>query len=317
MKFKDYYSILGVERGASAADVKKAYRALAQKYHPDVSKEADAEARFKEIAEAYQTLKDPAKRAAYDELGAHSPGEEFRPPPNWGQKNSDQNFSFEDLDLADLFAGLSRQKAHGARHARQPPIAGQDYEVSANISIEDAYQGALLDLNLSLPDYDDSGRLRRVAHALKARIPKGATDGQRLRLPGKGGRGVNGGRSGDLYLTIVLNPHSLFRVSGHDVYVDLPLSPWEAALGATVEVPTLGGTVQLKVPAGTAAGQALRLAKRGLPLPRGGSGDQFAIAKIVLPKILSESERKLFEQLADISEFAPRANITAEPADAT
>ena len=317
MKFKDYYSILGVERGASAVDIKKAYRALAQKYHPDVSKEADAEARFKEIAEAYQALKDPTKRAAYDQLGAHAPGEEFRPPPNWGQKNSDQNFSFEDLDLADLFAGVSRQKAHGARHAGQPPIPGQDYEVSASISLEDAYGGALLDLNLSLPDYDDSGRLRRVSHALKARIPKGAIDGQRLRLPGKGGRGLNGGRSGDLYLTIVLIPHSQYRASGHDIYVDLLLSPWEAVLGATVEVPTLGGTVQLKVPAGTAAGQALRLAKRGLPIPHGGSGDQFAIAKIVLPKSLTERERKLFEELAATSNFAPRVNVTPEHVDAT
>ena len=313
MKYKDYYATLGVERTVSAADLKKAYRRLAQKHHPDVSKEPGTEARFKDVAEAYQTLKDPQKRAAYDQLGAHSSGEEFHPPPGWGTRHSGNDSSFENLDLADLFAGLAAGRADGARRGALPPLPGQDYEVSASISLEDAYNGALIDLNLSLPEYDADGRLRRVPQTIHARVPKGATDGQRLRLPGKGGHGLNGGRAGDLYLTIALQPNRLFRASGHDLYMDLPLTPWEAALGATVDIPTLGGTVQLKVPENTPAGRALRLAKRGLPLPQGGSGDLLATVRIVLPTVLTEPQRALLKELGATSSFAPRAHFLQEP----
>ena len=312
MKYKDYYAALGVERGASDADIKKAYRKLAHKYHPDVSKEPDAEAKFKEMGEAYQTLKDPQKRAAYDQLGAHSPGEDFRPSADWGEQYSGKSGAFDDIDFADLFAGLAGGRRRGATRDGSVSFPGQDYEVTASITLEDAYHGALIDLDLSLPEYDTEGRLRRVPRAFKARVPKGATDGQRLRLPGKGGHGFNGGRDGDLYLTIALQPHQLYRVSGHDLYIDLPLAPWEAALGATVEVPTLGGAVQLKVPAGTAAGHALRLAKRGLPRPHEGSGDLFAVVQIVLPRTLTDRERTLFEALAAASSFAPRAAFMQE-----
>jgi curved DNA-binding protein len=312
VKFKDYYASLGLERGASEAEIKKAYRKLAHKYHPDVSKEAGAEARFKEIAEAYQTLKDPEKRAAYDQLGRHASGEEFRPPPDWGQRYAGQGASFEGIDLADLFAGLASGRAHGAGRGAPMSFPGEDYELRASISIEQAYHGTMLDLNLSMPEYDAEGRMVRVPRAFKVRVPKGATDGQRLRLPGKGGRGFNGGRDGDLYLTIALQPHRLYRAKGHDLHLDLPLAPWEAALGAAVAVPTPGGTVQLKIPAGTAAGQTLRLAGRGLPRPGGGSGDLLAVARIVMPQTLTARERELLTEWAAASSFAPRAEMMPE-----
>jgi curved DNA-binding protein len=316
MKYKDYYSALGVERAASAADIKNAYRKLARKHHPDVSKEAGAEERFKDISEAYRTLKDPEKRKAYDELGSHPSGEEFRPPPDWGQQFGGGGFSFEDLDLSDLFERFAAGRHRGQRQGRSTSAAGQDYEVTAHITLEDAFRGAMLDLSLTVPEYDDQGRLQRVPRIFKVRIPKGATEGQRLRVPGKGGKGINGGRDGDLYLNIALHPHPLFRASGHDLYLDLPLAPWEAALGATVQVPTLAGPVALKVPSGTRAGQKLRLTGRGLPRPREGAGDLFAVAQIVVPMALSERERTLFKELADVSTFNPRGHFEQEASHA-
>lgn len=300
MKYTDYYAALGVERGASAEEIKKAYRRLAQKYHPDVSKEPEAEARFKEIAEAYQTLKDPEKRAAYDALGARPQGEEFRPPPEWTRQHAGgaADFSFEDLDFADLFSRFGARG--GGFRAGDGAMPGQDFEIPVEISIEDAFNGTTLELNLSMPEYDASGRLRRVPHVVKARIPPGAVDGQRLRLPGKGGKGFNGGRPGDLYLDITLKPHPVYRAAGHDLYVDLRLKPWEAALGASVPVQTPGGEVNLKVPAGTSSGQKLRLGGRGLPRPRGTPGDLFAVAQIVVPAQLTPRERELYEQLRDL-----------------
>ena len=312
MKFADYYAALGVERGASPEVIKKAYRRLAQKHHPDVSKEPGAEARFKEIAEAYQTLKDPEKRAAYDELGTRPQGEEFRPPPDWTRQHGggSEQFSFDDVDFADLFSRF------GARGSRGGPFAsgngqmpGQDFEVPVQISIEDAFRGTTLNLQLSMPEYDASGQLRRVPHAVKARIAPGAVDGQRLRLPGKGGKGAGGGRGGDLYLNISLKPHHLYRATDHDLYLDLPLAPWEAALGASVEVPTLAGTVNLKVPAATQTGQKLRLAGRGLPKPRGGAGDLFAVAQIAVPTQLSDRERELYGLLKESAQSNPRRHF--------
>ena len=315
MKYKDYYAVLGVERNADTDAIKKAYRKLAHKYHPDVSKDPAGEEKFKEIADAYQTLKDAEKRAAYDQLGSHQPGQEFQPPPDWGKQFGDTHSSFDDIDLSDLFAGLAGGGRRGSGGAIRMP--GQDYEVTAHITLEDACRGATVDLDLAVPQYDEHGRLHRVPRSFKARIPKGATDGQRLRLRGKGGKGANGGHDGDLYLNIALHPHSLFRVSGHDLYLDLPLAPWEAALGAVVEVPTLGGSVHLKVPPGTHAGQKLRLAGRGLPKPHDGEGDLFAIVQIVVPTVLSEAERGLFKQLAEGSNFNPRGHFKQEMGNAT
>ena len=228
MKYKDYYATLGVDKNASAEDIKKSYRKLARKYHPDVSKEKDAKEKFQEVSEAYETLKDPEKRAAYDQLGSYQPGQDFRPPPGWEQQFHSGGFSFDDLDLADLFAGLgggARGFRGSARARPNMPIPGEDYEVPVPIALEQAYHGTTLDLNLQIPQYGEDGRLRRTPHTIKARIPKGVTDGERLRLPGKGGKGANGGRDGDLYLVIHIAPHRLFRVTGRDLYLDLPLGP--------------------------------------------------------------------------------------------
>jgi curved DNA-binding protein len=341
MKYKDYYATLGLERGATEDAIKKAYRRLARKYHPDVSKEANAEEKFKEVAEAYQTLKDADKRKAYDQLGAHAAGQEFEPPPEWQQQwrpggapgargqrpggagaggpssGADSSFSsegfstegFEGLDLSELLDRLRGGRGGGTGGARMA-MPGEDYEIAVPITIADAYSGTEIDLDLNMPEYDAQGQLRRVPHAFKARIPKGATDGQRLRVPGKGGKGFNGGRNGDLYLNIRLQPHALYRVNGHDLYLDLPLAPWEAVLGTSVEVPTPGGTVRLKVPAGTQAGQQLRLPRRGLPRPRGEAGDLFAVVSIVVPSVVGAAQRALYQQLADTSAFAPRAHFT-------
>lgn len=309
MKYKDYYAILGIERTADDAAIKKAYRKLARKYHPDVSKEADAEAKFKEISEAYKTLKDAEKRAAYDQLGKYQPGQDFRPPPDWQTEFSGTPFGAEDIDLADLFAGLRGGRHHANRDSRTMAMPGQDYEVSVHITVEQAFHGTEVDLDLSMPEYGANGIPHRVRRTFKARIPKGATDGQRLRLPGKGGKGFNGGRDGDLYINVVLHPHSLYRVSGHDLYLDLPLAPWEAVLGTTVQVPTPSGPVRLKVPPGTQGGQQLRLSKRGLPKPHAGEGDIFAVVQIVVPRVTNDQERTLFQQLADGSTFNPRGHF--------
>jgi curved DNA-binding protein len=309
MKYKDYYAALGLQRGASEDEIKRAYRKLARKYHPDVSKEPGAEEKFKEVAEAYQTLKDTDKRAAYDQLGAHQPGQDFNPSPDWQQQWQQRGgeFSFgEQMDLADLFAHLGMG---GARRGVHVPLRGQDFEVSVPITIEDAYHGTEIDLDLNMPEYDEQGRLQRVPHSFKARIPKGASDGQRLRLAGKGGKGASGGGNGDLFLNISLRPHPLYRASGHDLYLDLPLAPWEAVLGTAVELPTPGGPVRLKVPPGTQAGQHLRLPRRGLPKPHGGEGDLYAIVQVVVPSVASEQERALYQQLMQLSRFEPRAQF--------
>lgn len=324
MKYKDYYEILGVERSADDATIKKAYRKLAHKYHPDVSKDPEGEAKFKDVSEAYETLREPEKRAAYDQLGRQSPGQDFRPPPGWETQFGGGDMHFDDVDLSDLFAGLGgrarggpggfgRGFGGGAGMRPDMPIPGQDYEVTAHISLEDAYSGTLVDLNLSVPEYDEQGRMHRVQREFKARIPKGATDGQRLRLKGQGGKGINGGPAGDLYLNVALHPHSLYRIDGHDLYVDLPLTPWEAALGATVNVPTLAGEVSLKVPAGTSAGKKLRLARRGLPSPgaNGEAGNLIAIVQIAVPSVLTDRERELFKELADASTFNPRGHFSS------
>lgn len=322
MKYKDYYAILGIERNATEDDIKKAYRKLARKYHPDVSKDPAGEEKFKDVSEAYQTLKDTEKRAAYDRLGSYQPGQDFAPSRDWEKEFNTQfnngQSSFEGVDLSDLFAHFARHPGAGPRVAHgsraSAPANGEDFEVATKISLEDAYRGTQVSLELSVPVYDEHGRMKREARTSHARIPKGATDGQRLRMRGHGGKGRNGGRDGDLYLNISLHPHPLYRVDGHDLYIDLPLAPWEAALGTTVEVPTLAGTVKLKVAPGIGSGQQLRLGIRGLPKPGGGEGDLFAVVKIVSPHELSEREKSLFKELADSSKFSPRSHFKLEAA---
>jgi curved DNA-binding protein len=320
MKYKDYYATLGVEKTAGADDIKKAYRKLARKYHPDVSKEANAKEKFQEVSEAYETLKDAEKRKAYDQLGEYQPGQDFRPPPGWEQQfnSGGGGFSFDDVDLADLFAGLAGGRRGGFRSAQRPdmPIPGEDYDVVARVPLEQAFSGTMLELNLEMPQLDEQGRLTRVPHKFTARIPPGVTDGERLRLAGKGGKGFNGGRNGDLYLNISLLPHKVFRVTGRDLYLDLPLAPWEAVLGASVEIPTLGGPVRLKIRPGTQAGQQLRLAKRGLPKPNA-EGDLYVIVQIAVPPESTEAEQALYQQLAETSKFNPRAKLEEEMKNAS
>ena len=301
MKYKDYYKILGVARGASDDDIKKAYRRLARKYHPDVSKEPNAKERFQEVSEAYETLRDKEKRAAYDSLGSgFRPGQDFRPPPDWFDRfGAGRAEDLRDVDLSDLFESMGifgRAAGRRGGFGRNIPIPGEDYEMTVHIGLEEAYRGTERAFQLD-------------GHELRARIPRGATDGQRLRLKGKGGAGANGGPPGDLYLQIVLDPHPLYRASGHDLEIEVPLAPWEAALGAQVEVPTLEGRVTMKVPPGCKGGQKLRLSGKGLPRPGGGAGDLYAVLNIAVPGTLSERERRLFEELREASRFDPRSRF--------
>jgi curved DNA-binding protein len=317
MKYKDYYAILGLQRGASEEEIKRAYRRLARKYHPDVSREKDAEEKFKEVAEAYEVLKDPEKRAAYDQMGSYRPGEDFRPPPDWGERfgtaGGFRGFEdFADLDLFDLLSGLGLGGARGgARRAGGAfRMAGHDYEVTVQATLEDLSRGAEVDIPLSGTEVAADGTLRRSARTVRVRIPKGATAGQRLRVPGKGGQGVAGGPAGDLYINIQLRPHPLFKASGHDLYLEVPIAPWEAALGASLEIPTLEGKVSLKVPAGSKAGQKLRVRGKGLARPRSDEpGDLYAVLQIVTPSVLSEREKALYRQLGEVSSFNPRAHF--------
>jgi curved DNA-binding protein len=296
MKYKDYYKILGLERGASEEDVKKAYRKLARKYHPDVSKEANAKEKFQEVSEAYETLRDKEKRAAYDSLGSFRPGQDFRPPPDWFDRfGSGRAEDLHGVDLGEIFESMGIF-GRAQRRSRKS-FAGEDYEVAVRLTLEEAYRGTERTVQLD-------------GKAFTARIPRGATDGQRLRLRGKGGPGMNGGPPGDLYLQIALDPHPLYRASGHDLDIDVPLAPWEAALGAEVEIPTLEGRVTMKVPPGSKAGQKLRLAGKGLPKPGGGAGDLYAVLSITVPGTLTERERKLFEEMREASRFNPRVRFS-------
>lgn len=305
MKYKDYYKLLGVERSATGDEVKKAYRKLARKYHPDVSREADAKEKFQDVSEAYETLRDKEKRAAYDQLGSHRPGQDFRPPPGWfdryGQGRAD---SPRDMDLSDLFESMgifgSAQRRQGGFRGRSMPIPGENYEVVGRLALEEVFRGAEREMRIG-------------DRSIRVRIPKGATDGQRLRLRGKGGPGENGGPPGDLFLQIALEPHPLFKASGHDLDIELPIAPWEAALGAQVEVPTLGGAVSVRIPAGSKGGQKLRLAGKGLPKPDEGTGDLYAVINIVVPPAVSEHEKKLYEELRDAIPFDPRSHFKPKP----
>lgn len=307
MKYKDYYAALGVGRDADEETIRKAYRKLARQHHPDVAKEAGAEERFKEIGEAYGVLKDPEKRAAYDRLGQRRGGADFTPPPEWRQAYASDGHAFEDIDLSDLLAAMARG---GGVHRRGPraPVRGGDVEATVRLTLEQAHHGTTLSLDV---DHEDGTRTLAVT------VPAGMTEGQRLRLRGKGLAGRHGGGPGDLYLHIDLLPHAVFRPDGHDLYFDLALAPWEAALGGEVEVPTLDGPVLLTVPGGTSSGRKLRMRGRGLATGRGGRGDLYAVAQIATPASLTARERELFEQLAGESRFRPRGPLAKESDHAT
>jgi curved DNA-binding protein len=333
MQFRDYYQILGVARDASADEIKRAYRQLARKYHPDVSKMADAEARFKELGEAYAVLKDLEKRAAYDQLGNQwQAGQDFRPPPDWNAgfefsgdgrersagRSGGRNGGFADAgdfagsgaEFSDFFEALyGRGGEHRdkAAHAR-----GEDHHAKVLIDLEDAYAGATRTITLQRPVTDAQGRIALRSHQLKVTIPRGIRAGQHIRLAGQGAPGVGQGKPGDLYLAVDFNPHAYFRVDQRDVYLDLPVAPWEAALGATVQAPTPTGVVELKIPADSANGARLRLKGRGIPASTsaGSAGDFFAVLKLCLPAADSETATDFYRQMAvQFASFAPRVTL--------
>jgi curved DNA-binding protein len=326
MDYKDYYKVMGVARDASQDDIKRAYRKLARKYHPDVSKESGAEEKFKELQEAHEVLKDPEKRAAYDQLGSRwKEGQEFRPPPDWGKgfEHSGQfggGFArdggrhFGGGDFSDFFSSLfgAGSPFGGARGDREGFSAGgQDHFAKIEIALEDAYGGGAHTIELKSPEVQD-GHVAVKPRTLRVNIPAGVTEGQQIRLAGQGSGGVGGGRAGDLYLEMSFKPHPLYLVQGRDLTLTLPIAPWEAALGATVQVPTLGGPVEMRIPAGAKAGQKLRLKGRGLPNPTGDAGDQYVVFKIVVPPADSQRARELYEQMKKDLPFDPRAELRTD-----
>lgn len=305
MKFKDYYDTLGIARTADADAIKKAYRKLARKYHPDVSEHSDAEERFKEVQEAYEVLKDAEKREAYDRLGPNwRHGEDFSPPPDWGQRTGYRQGTQGARDFSDFFSSIFGDAPRGASDGGFQ-MRGQDYSVKVQIALEDSYAGRSRQFTFAVPQVDNRGEVRRQNRSVNVSIPKGITEGQRIRLPGQGAAGFGGGESGDLLLEVEFEAHPLFHAQGRDIYLDLPLAPWEAALGEKVKVPTLGGTVELGIPPGSQAGRRLRLAGRGLPGKT--PGDQYVVLKVVLPEARTEEEQALYREMARLMPFDPRA----------
>jgi curved DNA-binding protein len=300
VEYKDYYQVMGVGRDASADDIKRAYRRLARKFHPDVSKEPNAEERFKEIGEAYEVLRDPDKRAAYDGLGARRQGEEFRAPPDWQFEGAGGADSGAHSDFFEqLFGGLNARRGFRGR--------GFDATGTIELTIEEAYRGTERRIAMERLGADQHGRLRPTTHEITVRIPAGAVDGLKIRVADQGQPGVGGGPAGDLLLAVRLLPHRWFRTEGRNVLLDLPVAPWEAALGETVRVPTLGGRVDVKLPKGSQADQQLRLKGRGLP--GNPPGDQLVVLKVVVPQPQSPAEEALYRQLAATRAFNPRSSL--------
>lgn len=310
MEFKDYYARLGVEKSATPDDIKRAYRRLARKYHPDVSKESDAEAQFKEVAEAYEALKDPERRAAYDSIGNPQEGKDFRPPPDWSS-----GFEFSggldasDRDHSEFFEALFGHSAAGLRgHRRPAQSAGEDHHAKVEIELLDSYRGARRTIALRVPAREATGSLTFQTRELEVNIPKGVRSGQHLRLKGQGGSSQGDAPAGDLYLEVSIAPHKVFRLDGRDVHFDLPVAPWEAALGASITAPTPDGSVQLTLPAGSTSGQRLRL--RGKGLPGATPGDLYAVVSIALPPADSDASRAAYEALrSSFDSFDPRTAL--------
>ena len=314
MEFKDYYRIVGVPRDATADDIKRAYRRMARKHHPDVSKDPQAETRFKELGEAYEVLKDPVKRAAYDRLGADwKAGQEFRPPPDWGTGVETPGEGFypgDTADFSDFFEALFGRGFAGRGVPASTHAQGEDRHAKVLIDLEDAYHGATRTITLQVAETDGQGRPSMRERKLNVTFPRGIRAGQVLRLAGQGSPGLGQGRAGDLYLEVGFRPHPRYRVEEHDVYLDLPVAPWEAALGATVKVPTPGGMVELKIPAGSTARSKLRLRGRGIP----GStpGDLYVVLQIVLPPANDEATGAFYRDMAGkFGSFDPRAKLGA------
>ena len=323
MKFRDYYETLGVARGATEAEIKTAYRKLARKYHPDVNKEKDAEDRFKEIGEAYSVLKDTEKRAAYDQMGSNwKQGQDFSPPPNWNagfEFADDPNAGFGgyggnyDGDQSEFFESLFGRGRHrqGGRssNARQGMhFKGQDHHAKILIDLADAYNGAKRTISLHMPTQDPEGHVITQERKLDVNIPKGIKVGQNLRLSGQGGPGMGDGGAGDLYLEIDFHPNALYKVDGKDVYLDLPLAPWEAALGTSVNIPTpAGSTLELTIPPNTKSGRKMRLKGKGIPSKE--PGDFYVVPNIVLPEAQSDAQKAAYQELEKAFDFNPRSHL--------
>ena len=303
MQYKDYYKTLGVDQDATQDQIKQAYRRLARKYHPDVSKEKDAEEQFKAVGEAYEVLKDPEKRAAYDQLGSQwQAGQEFHPPPNW-----DAGFEFSGDDgsvFSDFFESLFGQ---GRRPSSEFTAHGRDHHAKVMIDLEDAYTGATRQITLSVPYVDETGHVRTRDRTLNVRIPKGVQQGQQVRLSGQGDPGMGQGKAGDLYLEIEFRPHPLYKVKGRDVYLNLPVAPWELALGAQVRVPTPSGQVEVSVPVSSQSGSKLRLAGRGIPAKT--SGDLYVVLQCIVPPAKTDQERRIYQDMERQLDFNPRERL--------
>ncbi len=315
MDFQDYYKTMGVARDATQDEIKREYRKLARKYHPDVSDDAEAEEKFKAVGEAYEVLKDPEKRAAYDQLGSqYKAGQDFRPPPDWGQNfefrgGGASGFGDGGADFSDFFSSLFGQMGGGG--PGQPggrggfQMQGEDHHAKISIDVADSYSGITRGISLRLPEVTPDGHVMTRNRALNVKIPKGVRPGQRIRLAGQGGPGPGGGKSGDLYLEIEFNTGGQYRIDDRDVYMSLPVAPWEAALGANVTVPIPSGNVDLKIPAGSGQGNRLRLKGKGLPAKE--PGDFYVELKVVLPPADSEKAKALYEKMKDELPFDPRA----------
>jgi curved DNA-binding protein len=313
MEFKDYYEVMGLARDATQDEIKRAYRKLARKYHPDVSQEEQAEEHFKEVGEAYAVLKDPEKRAAYDQLGASwKTGQEFRPPPDWNE-----GFEFsgsgaagsEDGKFSDFFEAFFSQRRAGDDQTgrRAFHMRGEDRHARVAIDFRDSYTGAQRPITLRVPELTADQHVVTREKTLNIRIPRGIRDGQRIRLAGQGGPGIGAGKAGDLFLEIEFRQDKLYRIDGPDVYLSLPVAPWEAALGASLTVPMPSGNVKLTIPAGSGQGSKLRL--KGIGLPGKQPGDLYVVLDVQLPPADSDTARELYEKMSEVMPFNPRAGL--------
>jgi curved DNA-binding protein len=310
MEFKDYYKIMGVARDATEAQIKQAYRKLARKYHPDVSKEKDAEARFKEVGEAYEVLKSPEKRAAYDQLGQGHPGQDFRPPPDWGAGFEFAGAGPSDPSYSDFFESLFGSQGRagpGSRRGAFRPGRGEDHHAKVLLDLDATLRGGARQLTLRVPEIDADGRLVSKERVLNVQVPKGILAAQHIRLAGQGARASGEGAPGDLYIEVDFLPHPLYKVDGRDLYLELPVAPWEAALGAAVKTPTPSGTVDLKIPAGSHAGGKLRLKGRGIPASP--PGDFYVVLQIALPPANDEKAKAAYAAFAAALPFNSRASL--------
>lgn len=310
MDFKDYYKILEVQPTADEKAIKAAYRKLARKYHPDVSKEAGAEDKFKEAGEAYEVLSSPEKRAEYDDLRKYGQqGRPFQPPPGWQSRAGAGGFGEDNGDFSDFFSSIfgGRAQQQGGR-SRNMGRRGQDVEMELAVFLEETLSGESKQVSFKVPQHNAGGqRMADITKTLNVKIPAGVVNGERIRLKGQGAPGVAGGENGDLYLIIRIAPHPHFEVEGHDLIITVPLAPWEAALGAKVAVPTLTGKINLTIRPDSQNGQRLRIKGNGLLKKQGERGDLLAQLKVVMPRSSDEATQELWKKLADKARFDPRA----------